>query len=67
LHEGGSSPARRPPAHDAEQQHPAALARAAGPGTRTRRRPPAQQIRPGIARVLEPMTGIPANMASIDR
>ncbi|MEU4428782.1 helix-turn-helix transcriptional regulator [Actinoplanes sp. NPDC024001] len=45
---------------EAEQQHLAALARAAGPGTRTRRKPPAQQIRPSIARVLELMTELPA-------
>jgi hypothetical protein len=45
---------------DAEQQHLAALARAAGPGNRTRRKPPVQQIRPSIARVLELMTEIPA-------
>lgn len=45
---------------EAEQQHLAALARAAGPGTRTRRKPPVQQIRPSIARVLELMTEIPA-------
>jgi transcriptional regulator with XRE-family HTH domain len=45
---------------EAEQQHLAALARAAGPGTRTRRKPPVQQIRPSIARVLDLMTEIPA-------
>ncbi|MEV4281287.1 helix-turn-helix domain-containing protein [Actinoplanes xinjiangensis] len=45
---------------DAEQQHLAALARAAGPGARPRRKAPAQRIRPGIARVLDLMTGIPA-------
>ena len=45
---------------EAEQQHLAALARAAGPGARNRRKPPAQQIRPSIARVLELMTEIPA-------
>jgi transcriptional regulator with XRE-family HTH domain len=45
---------------EAEQQHLADLARAAGPGTRTRRKSPAEQIRPSIARVLELMTEIPA-------
>jgi transcriptional regulator with XRE-family HTH domain len=45
---------------EAEQQHLAALARAAGPGARTRRKPPIQQIRPSIARVLDLMTEIPA-------
>jgi transcriptional regulator with XRE-family HTH domain len=45
---------------EAEQQHLADLARAAGPATRTRRRPPAQQIRPSVARVLELMTDVPA-------
>lgn len=45
---------------EAEQQHLAALARAAGPGARNRRKPPVQRIRPSIARVLELMTEIPA-------
>ncbi|KUL29716.1 helix-turn-helix domain-containing protein [Actinoplanes awajinensis] len=45
---------------EAEQQHLADLARAAGPATRTRRRPAAPQIRPGVARVLELMTDVPA-------
>ncbi|WP_436535728.1 helix-turn-helix domain-containing protein [Actinoplanes sp. HUAS TT8] len=45
---------------EAEQQHLADLARAAGPGARARRKPPAQQIRPGVARVLELMTEVPA-------
>jgi transcriptional regulator with XRE-family HTH domain len=45
---------------EAEQQHLAALARAAGPRTRTRRKPSVQHVRPSIARVLELMTGIPA-------
>jgi transcriptional regulator with XRE-family HTH domain len=45
---------------EAEQQHLADLARAAVPGVRSRRKPPAQRIRPNIARVLELMTGIPA-------
>jgi len=45
---------------EAEQAHLADLARAAGPGTRTRRKPPAPQVRPGVARLLELMTEIPA-------
>jgi transcriptional regulator with XRE-family HTH domain len=45
---------------EAEQQHLADLARAAGPASRTRRKPAAAQIRPNVARVLELMTGIPA-------
>jgi len=45
---------------EAEQQHLAALARAAGPGTRARRKPPAHQIRASVARVLELMTDVPA-------
>jgi transcriptional regulator with XRE-family HTH domain len=45
---------------EAEQQHLADLARAAGPATRARRRPPPRQIRPSLARVLELMTAVPA-------
>jgi transcriptional regulator with XRE-family HTH domain len=45
---------------EAEQQHLAALARAAGPGTRTRRKPSAPQVRPSVARVLELMSDVPA-------
>ena len=45
---------------EAEQQHLADLARAAGPATRTRRRSTAPQIRPSVARVLELMTEVPA-------
>jgi transcriptional regulator with XRE-family HTH domain len=45
---------------EAEQQHLTALARAAGSGSRPRRNPPVQQIRPSIARVLDLMTEIPA-------
>ena len=45
---------------EAEQRHLADLARAAGPATRARRKPPAPQIRPGVARLLELMTEIPA-------
>jgi transcriptional regulator with XRE-family HTH domain len=50
---------------EAEQQHLADLARAAGPGARTRRRPPAQPgrgpgIRPSVTRVLDLMADVPA-------
>jgi transcriptional regulator with XRE-family HTH domain len=45
---------------EAEQLHLAALARAAGPRSRTRRKPSAQQVRPSVARVLELMSGMPA-------
>jgi transcriptional regulator with XRE-family HTH domain len=45
---------------EAERAHLADLARAAGPAARTRRRkPPAQQVRPSVARVLDGMTGVP--------
>ncbi|AGZ44005.1 helix-turn-helix domain-containing protein [Actinoplanes friuliensis] len=45
---------------EAEQQHLAALARAAGPAPRIRRKPAAQHVRPSVARALELMTEIPA-------
>ena len=45
---------------EAEQRHLTDLARAAGPATRARRKPPAPRIRPGVARLLELMTEIPA-------
>jgi hypothetical protein len=45
---------------EAEQQHLADLARAAGPGSRIRRKPPAQPFRPSVARILELMTDVPA-------
>ncbi|MFI5930524.1 helix-turn-helix domain-containing protein [Actinoplanes sp. NPDC051494] len=45
---------------EAEQQHLTALARAAGPASRARRKPSAPQVRPSVARVLELMTDIPA-------
>jgi transcriptional regulator with XRE-family HTH domain len=45
---------------EAEREHLLDLARAAGPGRRARRRPPAQQIRPSIARMLQGMTEVPA-------
>jgi transcriptional regulator with XRE-family HTH domain len=45
---------------EAESAHLLALARAAGPGARTRRKPPTQLVRPSIARILDLMTDIPA-------
>lgn len=45
---------------EAERLHLADLARAAGPGARTRRRPAAQQIRPSLQWVLDGMTRLPA-------
>ena len=45
---------------EAEQAHLTDLARAAGPATRARRKPPATRIRPSVARVLELMTEVPA-------
>lgn len=44
---------------EAERAHLTDLARTAGPA-RTRRKPPATQVRPSVARVLELMTAIPA-------
>ncbi|MFC9653703.1 helix-turn-helix domain-containing protein [Streptomyces sp. NPDC056937] len=53
---------------EAERAHLAALARAAGPATRPRRKPPARQVRPSVARLLELMTEVPAfvNNARLD-
>ena len=55
---------------EAERAHLADLARAAGPAARVRRQkpPPAQQIRPSVARILDGMTGVPAmvNNARLD-
>ena len=45
---------------EAERAHLADLVRAAGPATRARRRPQAQQVRPSVVRVLNGMTGGPA-------
>ena len=45
---------------EAEREHLGDLARAAGPARRSRRQPPAQQIRPGVARMLNGMTDVPA-------
>src|ERR1700754_395177 len=47
--------ARALPLEEADQHPPAALARAAGPAARPRRKPAAQQIRPSVARVLQLM------------
>jgi transcriptional regulator with XRE-family HTH domain len=44
---------------EAEREHLLALARAAGPARRVRR-PPARQVRPNIARILDGMTEVPA-------
>ena len=55
-----AAPARALHLDEAEQQHLAALARAAGPGSRARRKPTAQQVRPSVARVLELMTDLSA-------
>jgi transcriptional regulator with XRE-family HTH domain len=45
---------------EAEREHLFALARAAGPGRRSRRRPAGPQLRPSIARMLQGMTEVPA-------
>ena len=45
---------------EAERAHLGDLARAAGPATRARRRPPAQQVRPSLQRILDLMTEVPA-------
>ncbi|GAA2986520.1 helix-turn-helix transcriptional regulator [Streptosporangium longisporum] len=45
---------------EAERAHLADLARTAGPAARPHRRRPAQQIRPGLTRILDGMTAIPA-------
>jgi transcriptional regulator with XRE-family HTH domain len=53
---------------EAEHAHLLDLARSAGPGARTRRRAPAQQVRPTIRRLLDLMTEVPAivNNARLD-
>ncbi|WP_030353999.1 helix-turn-helix domain-containing protein [Streptomyces scopuliridis] len=53
---------------EAERAHLADLARAAGPAPRARRKPSTQQVRPGVARILELMTEVPAfvNNARLD-
>ena len=45
---------------DAERAHLYDLARAAGPGARTRRRPAQQRVRPSVQRIIDSMTGVPA-------
>jgi hypothetical protein len=45
---------------EAEREHLLDLARAAGPARRARRRPPARQVRPNLARILDGMTEVPA-------
>ena len=45
---------------EAEREHLFDLARAAGPARRARRRLPALQVRPSVARVLDGMTEVPA-------
>jgi transcriptional regulator with XRE-family HTH domain len=44
----------------AERVHLADLARAAGPAARTRRPPAPEQLRPGVQRILDGMTEVPA-------
>lgn len=53
---------------EAERVHLADLARAAGPGARSRRTPSAQQVRPSLARILAGMTEVPAivNSGTLD-
>ncbi|HEY3007407.1 MAG TPA: helix-turn-helix transcriptional regulator [Micromonosporaceae bacterium] len=45
---------------EAERAHLGDLARTAGPAARTRREPPAQQVRPSVQRILDGMTEVPA-------
>jgi transcriptional regulator with XRE-family HTH domain len=45
---------------EAEREHLLALARAAGPARRPRRRPQSQRVRPSITRMLQGMTDVPA-------
>jgi hypothetical protein len=45
---------------EAEREHLHDLARAAGPGRRTRRRPANAQVRPTVTRILDGMTEVPA-------
>lgn len=53
---------------DAERAHLLDLARAAGPAARARRKPATRQVRPGLQRLLDLMTEIPAivNNARLD-
>src|SRR3954451_19152717 len=45
---------------EAERVHLADLARAAGPAARTRRTPALKDVRPGVQRILDGMTEVPA-------
>jgi transcriptional regulator with XRE-family HTH domain len=45
---------------EAERTHLADLARAAGPAARTRRTPALKHVRPGVQRILDGMTEVPA-------
>jgi transcriptional regulator with XRE-family HTH domain len=45
---------------EAERAHLFELARAAGPASRARRKPASRQVRPGVARILDGMTELPA-------
>jgi transcriptional regulator with XRE-family HTH domain len=45
---------------EAERAHLYDLTRAADVAARTRRRPPRQRVRPGVQRLLDAMTGVPA-------
>jgi transcriptional regulator with XRE-family HTH domain len=45
---------------EAERAHLGDLARTAGPAARTRRKPPTQQVRPSVQRILDGMTEVPA-------
>jgi transcriptional regulator with XRE-family HTH domain len=45
---------------EAERAHLTDLAHAAGPAPRTRRKPPAQVVRPSVQRILDGMTEVPA-------
>jgi transcriptional regulator with XRE-family HTH domain len=45
---------------EAERAHLTDLAHTAGPAPRTRRKPPAQQVRPSVQRILDGMTEVPA-------
>jgi transcriptional regulator with XRE-family HTH domain len=53
---------------EAERVHLRDLARAAGPAVRARRKPPTQQVRPSLARILAGMTEVPAivNSGTLD-
>src|SRR5215210_2981888 len=46
---------------EAERAHLYDLARTRSATARTRRRPPQQRVRPGVPRLLDAMTGVPAS------